>query len=256
MTLPRFAWALLTATTIATSILVVRAVRNATEKEAALEHEKAHSIERNRLLDEHRRLSAGQLSEAERGQLQFKRAELAGLKGRLLTLELRAAGDDRDEDDPGAPETLPSVDWIYAGRATPRAVMQSVLWSASRGDVDHLAELLAFTDDVRTKADAIFSGLPPASQREYGSPERVVATLLAGSFPKTATAMTIVGDRAADREAEIEMRVDHSSGGPRTNSFDLRRSEDGWRLIVPASVIEGYEKTVAGEQPTSEPDTP
>ena len=68
--------------------------------------------------------------------------------------------------------------------------------------------------------------------------------------------MTIVDDHPGDQDAELEMRVDHSSGGPRTNSFDFRRSEEGWQLIVPASVIEGYEKTVAGEQPTPETSTP
>jgi hypothetical protein len=258
MNFSRFSWALLGAMAIATSILVMRAERNAAAQALVLRNEQEHSVELERLQDEHRRLSTGQLSAAEREQLEFKRVELEGLRAMLLALKQRAAiaEADKTDDNNVTPEILPSAQWIYAGRATPRSVIMSVLWSASHGDVDHLADLLGFTDDIRSKADAMFSQLPAASQQEYGSPERVIATLLAGSFPKNATAMTIVDDHTGDQEAELAMRIDHSSGGPRTNSFDFRRSLDGWQLMVPWSVMDGYAKTMAGEQSPSETSPP
>jgi hypothetical protein len=258
MNASRWVWALFALTAGATSIAVVRAERGAAIRAKALADERRQTGELLRLRGEHRRLSAEQISAADRQQLEFRHAQLKGLRSRLAALQrsaARADGGDGSEDT-GAPETVPSADWIYAGRSTPRAAMESVLWAASHGDVDHLAELLGFADDVRTKAQALFSQLPLSSQQEYGSPERVVATLLAGSFPKNATAMTIVDNKPDDEEAEISMRIDHSSGGPRTNSFQLRRAPDGWQLMVPSSVMAGYEKTVDGEPQPPETSPP
>jgi hypothetical protein len=258
MNSPRWAWILFVALAVGAPIFVVRADREAAAHAARLAIERRRSAELQRLQEEHLRLVAEQTPGAELKKLEFRRAQLEGLSARLAALQANeAAAETSNAPDEGdALETVPAGEWIYAGRATPRAALESVLWAASHGDIEHLAELLGFTDEARTKADAIYSQLPEASKQEYASPERVVATLLAGSFPKSATAMTIVGDETGEQEADVSMRVDHSSGGPRTNTFSLRRMEDGWQLLVPASVITGFERSLMGDVRQTAADTP
>jgi len=136
----------------------------------------------------------------------------------------------------------------YAGRADARAAIESVVWAASRGDVEHLAELLGFAPDVRPLAEAMFAQLPAASREEYGSPEKVVATLMAGSFPKDAASLTLFDGRTWGQDATVSMTVGHADGRSRTNTYLFHRSEDGWQLMVPASVLAGYAKTLTGAQ--------
>lgn len=211
-----------------------------------------------KLQDANRRLLAEQIPAERRKQLEFKHAEAEGLRMRIEALQRSEAQADVGEaqEETVEPDTLPSSGWIYAGSATPRAAIESVLWAASHGDVDHLSQLLGFSDDVHSKADALFSQLPTAAREEYGSPERVAATLLARSFPKDATAMTIIDDRHGEQESDISMRIDHSGNGPRTGRFSFRKTGDGWQLMVPASVMTGYEKTLLGDQQPTETGTP
>jgi len=251
-------WVLFGAAAVGTSVVVVRGYTNAVAREAALLDGRAQSAILFKLQDANRRLLAEQIPAARRKQLEFKHAEVEGLRMRIEALKRSEARAEVGEaqDDTVEPDTLPSSGWIYAGSATPRAAIESVLWAASHGDVDHLSQLLGLSDDVHSKADALFSQLPSAAREEYGSPERVVATLLAGSFPKDATAMTIIDDQHGEQESDIAMRVDHSSNGPRTGKFSLRKTSGGWQLMVPASVMAGYEKTLLGDQQPTEAGTP
>jgi hypothetical protein len=68
--------------------------------------------------------------------------------------------------------------------------------------------------------------------------------------------MTIIDDQHGEQESNISMRVDHSSNGPRTSKFSFRKTNDGWQLMVPASVMAGYEKTLLGDQQPTETGTP
>jgi hypothetical protein len=239
---------LLAAMVVAASIAVMRAERKTAAQLKALSEEQGHFVELRRLQDEHHQLSEEQISAVERQQLEFKHAEAEGLRARLAALKKRTSQDGigTSPDNNDAPETVPAGAWIFAGRTTPRAAIESVLWAASHGDVEHLSSLLGFPEDVRAKAEALFSQLPAASQQEYGSPERVVAILLAGSFPKNASAMTILDDQSGEQDAVVSLRVDHAGGVPRTNKFNLHQTTDGWQLMVPASVMTGYEKTLVG----------
>jgi hypothetical protein len=141
-----------------------------------------------------------------------------------------------------------AAEWSYAGRDSPRKSFESVLWAASHADVDRLAGLLDFAAGAGAVADALYANLPPAARQEYGSAQKVVATLLAGSFPKDAAAMTDLGESVTGTEAQLSFRIEHADGTSKTNLYQFRRSDDGWRLIVPASVMADYAKTLVGTQ--------
>jgi hypothetical protein len=196
-----------------------------------------------RVQDENRRLREQELTAEERDRLQAMHDEAEALRARINALKasLQASGGN------GTLGPTLSADWVYAGRATPRASFESVLWTASRGDVDQLASLLDFDGEARGAAEAIFGNLPPDSRSEYPSAQKVVATLLSASFPKDASAMTPVGARVDGHDALLSFRVDHADGTSRTNVYHFRQETDGWRLLVPASVMADYEKMLAGD---------
>jgi hypothetical protein len=238
----RYAWVLPVAAALTVSLLAARAHARAMAQSAALLGERRQNLELRRLQDESRRLMSGQLSDEERGQLEAVRAEEDALRARLAALQFKATV-------PAAPETEPSEllakDWANAGRETPRAAIESVLWAASRGDVEHLAALLGFKPDVREQVDAMYAKLPEASQRNFGSAEAVIATMLAGNFPKDASSMKVLADQQWGEDAAIAMSVGHSDGQTRVNQFTFHKAADGWQLMVPASVIEGYQEMLA-----------
>jgi hypothetical protein len=110
-----------------------------------------------------------------------------------------------------------------------------------------LAALLGFAPEVREQVDAMFARLPEASQKEFGSAENVIATMLAGSFPKDASSVNILADHQWGEDAGIAMAVDRSAGGSRVNQYRLHHTPDGWQLMVPASVVAGYEQTLMAD---------
>jgi len=253
----RLSWALFAAAAIAISSVVASRELRSQRQSDALAAERQRHAELSRLLNENRPLKAEQLSESERRRLELRHTEADSLRARLVELQTRSAGEAA-----GAPEAadgpheVPEGDWVYAGRADPAAAIESVVWAASRGDVGRLSELLGFAHDVRAQADAFFARLPAASREEYGSPERVAATLLAGGFPKDAASMTILQNHASDQDAYALVTVGHSDGQPRTNIYQFHRDADGWQLLVPASVLSGYQRMLVGDAPSSESPAP
>lgn len=223
-------------------VLVDRGRREAAHQAFALAAARQQNLQLLELNSDNRRMEAAQVSAQERARLQARRAEAEAARAKLSELQRTIADADAGSDSSGDQVTLPVEAWTYAGRASPRAALRSVLWAASHGDVDHLADLLGFAPDVRAQAESLYAQLPAASQQEYDRPEKVVATLLAGSFPKDASAMTLLTGTQLGEAAVVAMRVDHSDGQSRTNGFLLQRAPGGWQLMVPASVMAGYEK--------------
>ncbi len=240
------AWILPISAALVVAIIVVRNRQDAAVRSGALERARSQSLKLSALREENRLLESHRLSADERSQLEEKHAEADALRARLAELQREAAAPRPAED------TIPAGEWANSGRETPRAAILSVLWAASRGDVDSLAGLVGFAPDVRAQADALFARLPPTSQQEYGSPEKVVATLLAGNFPKDASAVAIFADRQWGQDAAIAMQVDRSDGNARINQFQFHHGPEGWQLLVPASVMSGYEKILLGDPQPAE----
>jgi hypothetical protein len=240
----RYIWFLPLAAAIAFAAIFVHNRTRAARQSVELRYARREHMELVGLQAEKRRLEAGQLSEADLRSLEEQHSRADALRRRLEDLQ-RKKSDDEDKESP----PVAAKDWTFSGHATPKATIQSVLWAASRGYVDRLAELVGFAPEVEAEADTMFSQLPAASQQEYGSAEKVVATLLAGSFPKDAEASAILAEHEyGDQDAAIAMSVTHSDGQGRTSMFQFRKTTDGWRLMIPAAILNDYEKTLLGDQ--------
>jgi hypothetical protein len=233
------------------SLLVARSHSRAAAQAAALSDSQRVNLGLQRLKEENRKLKSAELSDEEQKRREALHAETDALRARLTALQGGATVQTAVAAEAES-NVVSAKDWSNAGRLTPRAAIESVLWAASRGDVDHLAALLGFQPEVREQVDAMFAKLPEASQREFGSAENVIATMLAGSFPKDASSMSILADHQWGDEAGIAMSVDRSAGGSRTNQYRLHHTPDGWQLMVPASVIEGFQHTLMADAQPAE----
>ncbi|HXQ79726.1 MAG TPA: hypothetical protein VN775_00345 [Opitutaceae bacterium] len=251
-----WSWVMVLASAGAAAVAIAHGHREAAHQALALAAARQENLQLLRLKEDNRQLEAGRLSAEERSRLEGSKAGAEAARLRLGELQRRIADAEASPDSIPDQVAVPMESWTYAGRASPRAALRSVLWAASRGDVERLADLLGFSPGVRAQADALFDQLPAASQQEFGSPERVVATLLAGSFPKDASALTLLSGSQFGEGAAVLLRVDHADGRSRTNGFQLQRAPGGWQLMVPASVMASYARALTEGQPSPEGSDP
>jgi hypothetical protein len=142
---------------------------------------------------------------------------------------------------PAGVDVIPASEWKFSGQTSPASVMESVLWSSRTGDVDHLAALISFEPNARQKAEALFAGLPAAARNQYGSPEAVIATLIAAQMPTDDSAIAEIArtDPSPD-SAILTVRVEDGSGAQRDLDLKFQQEEDVWRLDVPEAVVSRY----------------
>ncbi len=226
---------------LATSVAIAVDGWRAGEQNRALAKVKLERQLLRRLQEENQKLRGQQPTPEDIRRLQDDHAEALRLRAKVKAL--RNALAEKGGDEKG--RTL-AAEWTYSGRESPRGSFESVLWAASHADVERLAGLIDFAAGAGPVADALFANLPPAARQEYGSAQKVVATLVAGSFPKDAAAMTVLGENISGADAQLAFRIDHADGTVRTNLYQFRRSGDGWRLLVPTSVMADYEQTLVG----------
>ncbi|HEX3728647.1 MAG TPA: hypothetical protein VHV47_02500 [Opitutaceae bacterium] len=185
---------------------------------------------------ENARLRAGQASPEELSRL--RRQRTAAARGR--------------EDEPagaaGDRPRLTADQWRLAGRATPADAFESVLWASTHQDVDALAGILSFDPKARKKVDGFFAALPEDTRQKFGSPERIVATMLAANMPSNLSAMDALGTTGNDDRATLLMRVERNDGTQKDNFFKFEHVPDGWKLIVPPQVLQGYASQLTGKE--------
>jgi hypothetical protein len=236
------AWLVLLLALGGASAAIALEARRAAGQDRGLAQAKQERQLLRRLQEENRKLLGQQPTAEDVRRLQDERAEALALRAKVTALRNSLADQGAD----AAKSRTLAADWTYSGRESPRGSFESVLWAASHADVDRLAGLLDFAEGAGPVADALFANLPPGARQEYGSAQNVIATLLAGNFPKDAAAMAELGESVIGNDAQLSFRIEHAVGTSRTNLYKFRRSGDGWRLLVPASVMADYEKTLVG----------
>jgi hypothetical protein len=204
---------------------------------------------------EHGRLQAVQIAPEQLAAMRADHAAVARLRNELEAL--RREADQRPPEPAPAPppKKIPAAEWKNAGRATPTAAVETVLWAAAGGDVDALAKAVVFDAKVRPSVDAFFAALPPAMREQHGTPERLVAFFTAKDIPLGA--MTIVGQKPVGADgAQVALLLESAEGGtPRKAVLSLQRDDDGWRLRVPPAAVQNY-ANMLGAALSASPATP
>ena len=160
-------------------------------------------------------------------------------------------------------EWLPISAWRNRGQTTPSASVETTLWAAAGGDVETLKEMLQVDELVRAKADAVVASLPASSRAMYPSAEHLIAAFTTKSVPLGDAQLVWQHQLTSDEAVACvfvkneDVNISSSSTVPlpdgTTNKvpsmgvpshkriatyLSLRRTDDGWRLVVPMSAIE------------------
>jgi hypothetical protein len=131
----------------------------------------------------------------------------------------------------------PAAAWKNRGRASPEEAVETMLWAASGGDLDALKETLSINDETRAKAENMLTTLPGAARSQYATPEDLLAVVIAGNVPLDSAQVVARQQNDADHVTEY-LRLKNADGITRQVYLSLYQSPDGWRLVVPSSVVE------------------
>jgi len=131
----------------------------------------------------------------------------------------------------------PEATWKNRGRGSPEAAMETMLWAASGGNLDALKETLSINDETRAKAEELLTTLPGTARSQYSTPEDLLAVVIAGNVPLDSAQLVARQQIDADHVTEY-LRLKNADGITRQVYLSLDQSPDGWRLVVPSSVVE------------------
>ncbi|MBI5382623.1 MAG: hypothetical protein HZA31_12040 [Opitutae bacterium] len=193
---------------------------------------------------EHQRLRGQQVSTDTLQRLRDDHAALAPLREEIGLLRTQ-----REKASQLMPASLvvrplvPASAWTNAGRATPQAALESMLWAATQGDITVLCNALDFQAS-RRQLDAMFATLPEATRAQYGTAEKVFGTLLAAHITRAVDAMGEVvmpslNSGSSDR-ATVIAQLQAPDNQIRDRTYLFARSADGWRMVVPIPMLESF----------------
>lgn len=137
----------------------------------------------------------------------------------------------------------PSSAWKNSGRGTPANAIETLLLAAEGGDVDTLAASILLDAEAREKAQAILDRLPEAVRATYGTPEKLIALLMARD--SDIRAMQVLSENQANNDALVMMRVQKGDGKTKDEGYSFRRDGDGWRLVIPGKAVDKYGKKLS-----------
>lgn len=217
------------------------------------------------LKEEHRRFVTGAPSEAEVERLRAGHAalvrlrdELAGLKGRADKQAGEAAAKttadraSRVTPDPAAPAgagpVVSAEEWKNAGRTTPAAALESLMWAAAGGDIETMVAAISLNYDSRVLAKARLAEMPEALRESYGTPERLVALLTMPNVPLGAMQVikidvSVPANTQNTEMAVMQVRLKSAEERWQEKTLVLFRNPtnaDGWRFAVQTPAVAEY----------------
>jgi RNA polymerase sigma factor (sigma-70 family) len=189
-------------------------------------------------------LTAGELQTARNAQAEIVRlrTELDALKNRATEPKTSSSSEHATQDNdkvPLAPGLVAVATLNNVGRATPRATFETQLWATHRGDVDTTAAAITLEPEARVKLAELLATLPENLRAEYGTPERLMAFVLAGS-PHPVGGMQVLGETQEGADSVVlhtKWQHEDDTLVHRTNAR-FQRGTDGWRLVVPTSLAD------------------
>lgn len=141
--------------------------------------------------------------------------------------------------DKPAPHTLPDPEKALvrleqskdAGRATPAATVQTLVWAVTHGEDAALAACIALDPAAREKAAAFITRLPPNARNAYRTPEQIAGLLVARDVLQNA-AYRIVGVAPTDGNGAIVILRVSDGQKEQQGSLTLRHTADGWVMPI------------------------
>jgi RNA polymerase sigma factor (sigma-70 family) len=160
------------------------------------------------------------------------RAEISQLRTKVRSAPPAPAGENKL-----AEGLIPALSWSNAGVNTPAASYETLHWAKNYGQIQTMMSTFALDDAGKAKADALFATIPDSLRGQFGSPEQMMAGLLANT---TAVAGMRVVDQTEQGPDDAKLRVQYqyADGRVRDDTVDFHRYADGWRQIIPEPVVD------------------
>ncbi len=180
-------------------------------------------------------------------RLREDRAALTKLRSEIATLKQTAATPTIAPSTPlGLHPSIPAADWRPVGRASPTDAMITMLWAGTHRNLDVMSAGLSFdTAATQAKARALLSAQSAEATSFFGTPERLVAHLIASSL--NVEAVQFFGDPikvpvpAGSGDFVQLAAYFHLANRPTLRkTFLLQRAVDGWKFLVPETAIDAY----------------
>ncbi len=134
----------------------------------------------------------------------------------------------------------PAGAWKNSGRGSPASAIETLLWAADGGDVEALASSILLDDEAKARAQAILDRLPEAARLNYGTPEKLIALLMARDAD--IRAMQVLSESRNENEALVNVRVQKGDGKTKDEGYAFRQVGDAWRLVIPGKAVDKYGK--------------
>ena len=158
---------------------------------------------------------------------------------------LRPPGGPAAESGGLAPGMISLAAMTNAGRATPSAAGQTIAWALQQADFKAAAGVLTFEPPEREKLEAFIATLPEKSRTAYGTPEEIVALVMAGS-PRPIAGVQVLSRTQTDADTEISrVQWQYQTGEVEQVELKFRRDADGWKQVVSPALTDrviGYLK--------------
>ena len=138
----------------------------------------------------------------------------------------------------------PRSEWKNAGRTSPEAALETMLWSILEGDFATLATTLDFAPEASAKLNEWFATLPSEVREKYGDPRRIAASVYAESPDLVPTGFRHmlqknpdqIGFKVVTRNTNssepvstLDVLFSFNSDADKPATIPVRHDSDGWR---------------------------
>lgn len=141
-----------------------------------------------------------------------------------------------------------AADLKNVGKSTPARALESLVWAKESTDVTQLAELIVLDPDVRAKAQLLLAEFNEADRIKYSvfTPEQLLAFGWSGLGTRISALQQVTEVQFDDNSVTVYAIVQGDGISASDRRFDFRRTDDGWRWLMPAWTVDGLRAELDG----------
>lgn len=226
-----------------------RQIPQLSQKEASLVRLRAESV-RNQALLHRFKSSSEEGAKAIHADLVAARAELAALEAKAgqSRADARATPSIEANRDPTKAMTRPEF-LSDAGRATPEAAFQTLVWAAMKGREPEMAACLSLDPAARKKAESFLATLSTDARAKYGTPEQLVGLVFSHGVLESSAFQ--FGTRSVDDGDHVTLTVRVRMNGRESETrIPMVRMADGWSMAIGEKQIDVIRRGLTADSPT------
>ena len=90
------------------------------------------------------------------------------------------------------------------------------------------------------------TSLPEATRSQYGSPEKVIALMIAKDAAALQGMQVLGQQEVAPNLMAVRVRMQADTGGTKDETLAFAHAPDGWKMVLPQNVVEKFAAKVSG----------